>query len=593
MSTSLGSSWLHTRAVWPDDADASLPTEGSAFVRLWQGFTTARVAVATVILFLQGLMVVLGPGVQLWALLVCGVHLAAALVFRLQQHPAGLPRMDRQWLPAIGQDIVVFGLLQWAQQPAINYAPLLALPVLLAAIMGSLPLALGTAACVSLLLLTDAVRMFWLGGMENPAGLVQTGLTGAGYFVVAILANQLAARLAREEHKAQRGLQAAQLQQQVNQLVMDTLNDGVVVVDSQGLVRAINPAAWQMLRNHPTDTPPPLPFRLSDQTAWHPLDTLARLVLMGSSSEAVDVLLQASGGAPLRVWVRPQLTSVRLPRNESLCVLFLQDLRAHEARLRNEKMIAMGRMSTAVAHEVRNPLTSIAQANALLQEELFDPGQLRLSQMISQNTQRLVRMVEDILDVSRVSPMSTPSSLQDLWPLVHGLCDEWSQQNQQGDRLDTRAVQKDLQVRFEPDHLRRVLVNLLDNAARYASQEAGAIRVGTWAMPNGGVRLDVWSNGPPLELGVEQHLFEPFFSSESRSSGLGLFICRELCERHGATLAYARSHWPPRTHPSSPSLTKTGETSGLGNSFFILWPTPPQGRGEPDMQPRAFDTMSR
>ena len=53
--------------------------------------------------------------------------------------------------------------------------------------------------------------------------------------------------------------------------------------------------------------------------------------------------------------------------------------------------------------------------------------------------------------------------------------------------------------------------------------------------------LRVWSEGPPMDQSVERHLFEPFFSSESRSSGLGLYICRELCEGHGANIAYQRS----------------------------------------------------
>ena len=53
--------------------------------------------------------------------------------------------------------------------------------------------------------------------------------------------------------------------------------------------------------------------------------------------------------------------------------------------------------------------------------------------------------------------------------------------------------------------------------------------------------LMVWSDGAAMEPAVRRHLFEPFFSSESRSSGLGLFICRELCERHGATIAYERT----------------------------------------------------
>jgi two-component system sensor histidine kinase PilS (NtrC family) len=53
--------------------------------------------------------------------------------------------------------------------------------------------------------------------------------------------------------------------------------------------------------------------------------------------------------------------------------------------------------------------------------------------------------------------------------------------------------------------------------------------------------LSVWSDGQPMDQSVERHLFEPFFSSESRSSGLGLYICRELCEGHGASIAYYRT----------------------------------------------------
>jgi two-component system, NtrC family, sensor histidine kinase PilS len=90
--------------------------------------------------------------------------------------------------------------------------------------------------------------------------------------------------------------------------------------------------------------------------------------------------------------------------------------------------------------------------------------------------------------------------------------------------------------------LRRVLVNLLDNALRHASSSPASIRVEliTTASPHGCV-LSVWSDGPPIDHGVQRHLFEPFFSSQSRSSGLGLFICRELCLRHGASISYQRS----------------------------------------------------
>jgi two-component system sensor histidine kinase PilS (NtrC family) len=68
------------------------------------------------------------------------------------------------------------------------------------------------------------------------------------------------------------------------------------------------------------------------------------------------------------------------------------------------------------------------------------------------------------------------------------------------------------------------------------------------------LRLAVWSDGLPLEASVQTHLFEPFFSSESRSSGLGLYICRELCMRYGAQIHYQRA--------------QRGTVSG--NEFFIL-----------------------
>ena len=68
----------------------------------------------------------------------------------------------------------------------------------------------------------------------------------------------------------------------------------------------------------------------------------------------------------------------------------------------------------------------------------------------------------------------------------------------------------------------------------------------------GTASLVVWSDGAPIEPTIEKHLFEPFFSSESRSSGLGLYICRELCTRHGAMIRYERqAAQPPELAPGN------------------------------------------
>ncbi|MCO5117467.1 MAG: HAMP domain-containing histidine kinase [Burkholderiaceae bacterium] len=198
-------------------------------------------------------------------------------------------------------------------------------------------------------------------------------------------------------------------------------------------------------------------------------------------------------------------------------------------------------MSAAVAHEFRNPLAAISQANALLAEELAEPAQQRLTDMIRQNARRLAHIVDDVLDVARAPGLADETEGLVLNDETEAFCAEWAAQHGAGARLELHLLAPELTVRFAREHLRRLLVNLLDNAARYASVRPGAIQVTTQAIRHGPVLLSVWSDGAPLDPVVQSHLFEPFSSSESRSSGLGLFICRELCERHGAELAHERT----------------------------------------------------
>ena len=92
---------------------------------------------------------------------------------------------------------------------------------------------------------------------------------------------------------------------------------------------------------------------------------------------------------------------------------------------------------------------------------------------------------------------------------------------------------------FDAEHLRRVLVNLLDNARRHASDRPARSRSACGPTPTiGRAVFSVLSDGAPIPADVEPYLFEPFFSTRSRGTGLGLYICRELCERYGARIDY-------------------------------------------------------
>ncbi|MGA8515193.1 MAG: histidine kinase dimerization/phospho-acceptor domain-containing protein [Burkholderiaceae bacterium] len=573
--------------------------------RIWRGFMLARIAVATLLLVLLGFLQVMGSAPHTEALVLCVAYLMLTCWVWIWGKPERVvSRFDPQWLYTVGADVLVFSILLYLQIGAVNFTPLFALPVLLAAVLGPLLLALGTAATVTMVLLSDAWRLSFFGATEATPRFLQAALTGTGLFIVAYLANQLAMRLAKQERLAASSAMAARAQTQVNQLVIDTLSDGVLVVDTNGIVRAANPAARTMLGPrtrlagmHDSSfgmepiVLPQTPFVLASHLAWQPLADMANTTLGLRQPQSAEVSIADAAGATRRLNVRTQLAldSDGEARDgqgsDTLCVVFIEDLREMEARLRTEKLAAMGRMSAAVAHEIRNPLAAITQANALLAEELALPTQLKLTEMVQHNARRLARIVDDVLDVSRVTPLaSSQERVMEVERTVFAICNDWALQHDCGDQLRLPAASVMLTrstVVFEEDHLRRVLVNLLDNAMRYSSKRSAAIEVfiqlpwqvaesedyeaGNDADTAGSapLRLAVWSDAPPIEQSVQNHLFEPFFSSESRSSGLGLYICRELCERHGAVIGYQRSK----------RAVQNGHDVGsgqAGNEFFVL-----------------------
>ncbi|ODS66806.1 MAG: PAS domain-containing sensor histidine kinase [Acidovorax sp. SCN 65-108] len=545
----------------PLSASTFASTMDAPFVRLWRGFLTGRVMVALALLVLQGAGQAINQTTEPAVLAVCVAYLVAAVMLRvLGRHRPPSPKTGPQWLPSIGVDLAAIVALQLLNAGTMNYTPLFGLPILMAAVLGTLTLALGTTAGVTLLLLGWA---WWLGsgtaGDDAPRYL-QSALTGTGYFIVSYLVHQLATRLAREQEVAQQSQVAARVQTQVSALVIQNLTDGVLVVDESDVVRIANPAGLQLLGG---TSLPELPFILASETPWNPLVILARRTFRQEQPQTADVDLLHPGQSPTGLHVRTWLTSTReaarQTQTERLCVMFLHDLREMEARLRTEKLAAMGRMSAAVAHEIRNPLAAIVQANALLEEDLHDPAHKRLAHMVQQNADRLARIAEEVLDIARVQHQIShaPASTLPLDETVSQIWNDWQAQDPVQRRAVVMLEAGNPQVEFDTEHLRRVLVNLLDNALRYVGHEPDSLTVTTRTLPSGQTSLQVWSDGAPMDKSVERHLFEPFFSSESRSSGLGLYICRELCQRHGASISYQR-------------LTRTTLRGEVGGNAFTV-----------------------
>lgn len=520
----------------------------SAFHRIYRAFLGARAALGAALvatLAVAGWFGARPGGAVVWL----GISYAAMTIgwwllsrAHAADGPADPPRLGRwTWLGCIGVDIVCFSALHvLTPSNSLNFGALLVLPVLMAGVLTKRLQALATAAGVTLLLLAYA----WLGvlqGGEAATLMTQAGLAGSGLFVITVLAGELANRLAREELSARDNMELARQQVQLNRLVIEEMQDGVLVVDRTGRVRAANPAARRLLVRRGLGRP--APFQLRGVPAW---EQLVMTVERGFH-EAVwpeagrDVLLQFEQGTTRTLRVRIRFTrGADEPSAEELCVLLLEDVRSMQARMRQEKLAAMGRVSAGIAHEIRNPLAAIAQANSLLAEDAATPAQQQLTRMVADNVKRLTRIVDDVMEVA-------PGSVIDAGPIdatteVGAICSDWARAA--GLALGGHSLfqvelpAEPLGVSFDAEHLRRVLVNLLDNARRHATDAPGAVRVRLIALDDAIAQLSISSNGPTIPDDVERYLFEPFFSTRSRGTGLGLYICRQLCEQYGASIDY-------------------------------------------------------
>ncbi len=535
--------------------------QDSALVRVYRTYAAARAVIGVGLVGAQALSSVIGGGRVSEAMTLVSLAYAVQAITLwllprfgpLAQPPAHAAQRRRRWLATIGVDLLAFSLLHWLEAGAsFKYAALLVLPVLMAGVLTSRLLALGTAAGVALMLLAVAVLTAPVDALA-PGLMVQSGLAGLGLFLITLLAGELAGRLAREELAARGSLALARQQAQLNRLVIEEMADGVLVVDRRLRVRAANPAARALLVDQ--GLAPPAPFTLDDRADWAALhQAVARALHEGDWPEAGrDVLLAFADGhtRTLRLRVRfmrgRALVDAGAPAAEadgevpeSFAVLLIEDLRTLRSRILQEKLAAMGRVSAGVAHEIRNPLAAIAQANALMQEDALSPSQRRLAGIVTDNVARLKRLVDDVMEVAPgVAPQT---QVIDATAVVAMTMAEWTRTVQLAGGADSRLrselPSEPLPVLFDAEHLRRVLVNLLDNAHRHASAQPGAIFLRLAARDDGFVWLSVLSDGPAMAPEVERHLFEPFFSTRSRGSGLGLYICRELCERHGASIDF-------------------------------------------------------
>lgn len=288
---------------------------------------------------------------------------------------------------------------------------------------------------------------------------------------------------------------------------------------------------------------------------------------LGAVAQEPDELGMLAGALVRLVDTREERDRVLRRQHEELERAYRERLTAQRALVATERLAAIGEMSSRITHEIRNPLASMSLNVDMLREELAatpgtDPEVLEMIGAVDRELQRLNHLAEGYLRASRPATSNAvvlpPAEvvedvLRQLQPTLEQQQVRWS--------VD---AERDGRILADPDELRQILLNLVQNAlealARTEAQERRlALRV---VADEQSVTCLVDDSGPGIDDAMRSRLFEPFASSRQDGTGLGLAICRQLVLAQGGEMeaiakgplggARFRIRWP-RTQTTLPS----------------------------------------
>ena len=436
------------------------------------------------------------------------------------------PRFQLQLYSQLPADIICITLLMYASGGVRSGLGTL----LIAALAGGGMLMSGQMAILYAAITTIAVLgeeiYIWSNHIATGPNFTHAGILGATFFATAIVAYLLAKR-AREGEAlaAQRGVDLANMQQ-LTEYVIQRMQTGIIVIDLQQRVRLINESAWHLLG-----------------TIAHP--NQSRLVDLSPPLAAYLVLWQENSNLEPQVFHPTPASQEILPRFAKLgqagILIFLEDTAATAQQAQQMKLASLGRLTASIAHEIRNPLAAISHAGQLLAESpQMAKGDIRLTEIIQEHSQRMNAIVENILQLSR-RQRSRPEEFQLASWLQEFIANFCSTQGVERRYITISIEPPETIVRIDPSQLNQVLWNLCHNGIRYSLEKTGEPRLqlhGGISVESPNPFLDVIDSGGGVPPEAADHLFEPFFTTEPKGTGLGLYISRELCESNQARLNY-------------------------------------------------------
>ncbi|HEY7529156.1 MAG TPA: ATP-binding protein [Gemmatimonadota bacterium] len=318
--------------------------------------------------------------------------------------------------------------------------------------------------------------------------------------------------------------------------------DAIIGLDRQGRIESWNRGAQRIFGYAPDEILGASAARLFPDANGHSPDSLIRQAIEKHDVQNVEVVTTDAAGRERIVDLTLSAVETAWGDTKGISVIardVTQRRRLEQRVAQAERMAAIGEVAASVAHEVRNPLFAISSIAQILGMECgANPELAELTRAMAAETRRLNRIVEDLLTFGRrrdleLRPVRPSAIVDELLALNAGLLAE------RGLVLARADAAPDRELRLDAEQVRQVFLNLLLNAVQ-ASETGGAVRVETGVEqgPDAAWVLHVTNGGPGIPPEVRARVFELFFTTKEKGSGIGLAISRKIVEAHGGTLGF-------------------------------------------------------
>ena len=372
----------------------------------------------------------------------------------------------------------------------------------------------------------------------------QAGMLGLLIFTSAFLTSYITKHLRATEQLAADTSQELESAVQMNEQIIHNMRTGIIVTSNDGRILMSNNAAARLLNRHS------IPNHAYLEKISVALGQRFQQWLR-SGTQNHQPIPQADGLPD----IQPGFSSIDKQSPDSgKTLIFLEDATQLTQRFQQVKLASLGRLTASIAHEIRNPLAAINHAAQLLEESADNPADEKLTRIINTQAHRLNSIVENVLQLSRQQQGNAEQLELSEW-LPQFKAEFINNQSLRDEQLQIVLAPQKLSILFDPTQLHQVFWNLCSNTINHSGLDKDEVLITISGNIDAEFHqpcIEISDNGPGIADEILTKVFEPFFTTSTSGTGLGLYITREVIETNRAKIRYIK----PET--SAPEKTQTG-----------------------------------